>query len=103
MSWETRKHKKYFYQSHRVNGKRVRLYMGRGPAAQLAAAAEELDARARAAERAELQALDKEFAHIEQILDHHERLLQLLVAAHLILAGYYKHKGQWRKRRKKNP
>lgn len=103
MSWETRnKEKRYFYKTHRVNGKVVRQYFGRGPIAELFAIADKLEAQARAAERAELNALEQEFNRITTILDRQAQLLKLLTEAHLIAAGYYNHKGQWRKRHEKN-
>lgn len=102
MSWELRHHnKKYFYKKQRVNGKLVRVYLGRGPVAELFAAADAQTADARAAERADLDTLRDEFTRIERILDHQEKLLRLFTHAHLIHAGYHNHQGQWRKRREK--
>lgn len=93
MSWEPRtKNKKYFFTKHRVNGKLVREYYGRGPVAELFARADRRAAETLSAERAQ-------FARLESALDHQEQLLRLLIDAHLILAGYYNHKGQWRKHR----
>lgn len=93
MSWEPRtKNKKYFFTKHRVNGKLVREYYGRGPVAELFARADRRAAETLSAERTQV-------AHLESILDRQETLLKLLTHAHLILAGYYNHKGQWRKRR----
>lgn len=102
MSWEKRnKHSMYFYKKRRVNGKLVREYFGHGPIAQLFAAADQRAAQSRAAEHAELDAMQAESARLDRILDRQEKLLQLLISSQLILAGYYNHKGQWRKRREK--
>ena len=49
----------------------------------------------------ELDALDAEFDYLDQLLGYQEKILRLFTAAHLILSGYYYHKGQWRKRRAK--
>jgi hypothetical protein len=100
MAWEQRKSAKYFYASRRL-GRRVRkLYFGRGPHAEVAAAA--LDAarqqrRQAAAAAREEQAKFQEIDHL--LADFHGQSGDWLAPA-LIAQGFHQHdRGQWRRRK----
>ena len=94
MGWEQRGAYSYYIRKYRVNGRKVRRSLGRGPAATQAAT---LDAERRARQeqdrafRRELEALDNDVLTFIKLVD---RLLQ----AHLLLAGYHQHhRSEWRK------
>ena len=99
MSWIQRGPHTYYYRSVRHGGRVTKEYLGTGPLAELAAAAdveqrEERDA-ARAVwrqERADLEALDQQ-------LDAWWNASRVLLTATLYTEGYYQHdRGEWRKR-----
>ena len=73
MAWEERRGSRYYYRSVRV-GERVRKeYVGAGEAAELAAPGAELC-----------------------------EMVGVLARAELVVAGYHRHKGQWRFRRERS-
>ena len=89
----------YYYRSRRVDGRPVKLYVGRGPDAELAA---RLDARERQDRQAEREAfLDEQvrLAAADLALQEARVLADLLVRATLILRGYHFHHYEWRRRR----
>jgi hypothetical protein len=95
MGWEQRGSHWYYIRRYRVNGRKVRRSCGRGLAAIQVAA---IDAERRArkeqdrAFRRELEALDNDVLTFIKLVD---RLLQ----AHFLLAGYHQHhRSEWRKR-----
>ena len=80
MAWERRRNQFFYYRSVRVGRKVKKVYLGKGPAAEIAA---ELDALARAARKArtvEFQQKCEEFKQAETALvnfcDHVETLLR---------------------------
>ncbi len=102
MGWESRKgtSRRYYTRSRRVDGRVVREYVGSGPIAEAAAA---LDA-ARRCERAEQRRIHKEeltgVKALDEMVGEVARLSDRLVEAELTRAGYHKHKGEWRRRRR---
>jgi hypothetical protein len=90
----------YFYRSERRNGRPVRVYVGAGEVAELAAAAEDLRRldrtiaiRERQAELARRQEAEKPLVQLCEMTD-------VLVRAALAAAGFYQHsRGPWRKSR----
>jgi hypothetical protein len=83
-----------------VNGRCRRLYIGKGPLADLAGAE---DARRRAERRAAKAALRAALAHWESVdgpLRELDAAVDLLVRVALTVAGYRRHdRGAWRRRR----
>ena len=100
MAWEERGGRLYYYKSRRVGGRVVKEYVGSGPIAELAAAADERDRRAELdrresekAERERLEAFDREIDAVCEAID-------LAARAALVEAGYRQHnRGEWRLRR----
>jgi hypothetical protein len=96
MGWE----RGYYYRASKVNGRVVCQYVGRGPAAELAARldAQERDRRQQEAlalrrEKSDLDALDADLEALTETAD-------LLASAALLAAGFHRSKrGQWRRRR----
>jgi hypothetical protein len=98
MSWQKRRQKSYYYSKRRVNGRYVNHYLGNSPQARAAAQADLLRAQIRAQQRAEFELEKQNIKQIENLLDEMNALLQPLIHAHMVSAGYYLHKGQWRKK-----
>ena len=90
---------RYYYRSRRVNGRAVKQYIGRGPAAALAARADEEKRAAATARRAALLAEKTLFQFADFRVKDSRALIDLLMSATLILAGYHLHHGIWRRRR----
>jgi hypothetical protein len=102
VAWETRRPggPRYYTRTRRAGRGWEREYLGTGPRAEAAAAADELrraeqqvQAAARRQERDRHEAAQ---APLRQLCD----VTDLLVRAALLLAGYHRHaRGQWRRRR----
>jgi hypothetical protein len=99
MPWEQRGKHRYFYQTRRRNGRQQRYYLGRGPEAELAAAAIELRRAQREADRAAARAREERWQEAELALAEMSIISDLLVRAALYAAGYHQHaRGDWRRR-----
>jgi len=102
MPWEMRAGGSgpYYTRSRRRDGKTVREYLGRGPVAELAAAA---DAEARVQKAAERQALVELTASLDEADEPAERfraIVRLLMHAALVADGCHLHsRSTWRRRR----
>jgi hypothetical protein len=99
VSWDRkygRRH--YYYRARKVGGRCVKVYVGAGPVADLAAAldAAEREGRRRRREawRAEVAAL----AAADRALADLAAVVGLVYRATLVLAGYHAHHGDWRRR-----
>ncbi len=99
MAWETRGGRRYYYEKKRVDGRVVSRYVGCGLAAQLAENVNEMLRIEREVLREESRrqaALDRE---IDTQIRTAMRAVKLVTDAALFVAGYHKHKGQWRRKR----
>jgi len=100
MGWEPRQRGGLYYtRSRRVSGRLVREYVGSGELARLA---EMLDAEERQERQQEAQERKDERRRLAELDDHlaqADEACRRLVQAELVLAGYHRHKGQWRLRR----
>ncbi len=95
MGWEWRKHGEHLYGPYFVDRQGGgRRYIGRQPSMEQISAEnrEQQVNEVRRAERAELKALDMQGAELTEMID-------TLVTASLVVAGYYQHHRQWRKKR----
>jgi len=89
----------YYYRSVRRNGKPVKIYLGRGPEAEQAAAGVERARQARQAAQAAVAAEHLRLAGADACLAEVHRVVKLLFRAVLFSSGYYYlHKGTWRRR-----
>jgi hypothetical protein len=99
MGFEQRKAQKYYYRARRENGRVVKQYLGAGPAAAEAAAQDQARRRRRQQERDRQRELAAQYDALAGGLEPYwqacERLLALALAAH----GYYRRRGEWRRRR----
>ena len=100
MAWEDRRRGgRYYYRSVRVGEKVRKEYVGAGEMAEALARSDGTIRRVRelerARERAEAERLEALAAPARELDDAAE----VLVRAHLLAAGYRRHKGEWRMRR----
>ena len=101
MGWEARGkgRRRYYYMSVWVDHETRKLYLGAGEAGKRAeeeAAAVHLK---RAADHAELAALQMKLAGVDQVAAEVEHGVGLLTEATLFAQGFHEHRGQWRLRR----
>jgi hypothetical protein len=89
----------YYTRSRREGGRVVREYIGSGPVAELVAEADRAAREEREAaamrERREREKLEALAAPVLELSD----AADILARAHLIAAGYHRHKGEWRRAR----
>ena len=101
MGWETRKRGgRYYTRSSKVDGRVIREYLGCGPVAVLAAAADQARIAEREAARVQAQVAEEHFHSLEEPLDALDRTCRALALMALNGAGYHQHhRGEWRRRR----
>src|SRR5215208_7236090 len=100
MAWERRGSNLFYYQYERVDGRVRKKYVGAGDVAEAIAHADETIRRSRAArsERARVELEEaKTLASAGQEL---WEAADILAVAQLVAAGYHRHKGEWRMRRR---
>lgn len=99
MAWEERGGGRYYYRTHWVNGRPVKEYVGGGLAGRLASESDRIDRERRVAraleERREREKLEALAAPVLELSEAAE----ILARAHLIAAGFHRHKGEWRHER----
>ena len=102
MAWEKRKGHHYYYQGERVGGRVRKVYLGADEIAQALAHADATIRRTRKLkrerERAERERLEALASPIEELCE----VADVLARAHLLAAGFARHKGEWRRRRESN-
>lgn len=98
MAWEERGGGRYYYRTHWVNGP-VKEYVGGGLVGRLSAEADRIKRERAEAEKArhrrELERLEALAAPVLELSEAAE----ILARAHLIAAGFHRHKGEWRRAR----
>lgn len=99
MGWETRANNRYYYRKRRVNGRVRSEYVGSGIFAELAAQMDEMDREDRERIRAEQMRARDEFMELSHQVDAINERLRSLTSAALMGAGWYMHRGQWRRKR----
>ena len=97
MAWEDRNGTRYYYRKRRQGGRVVSEYVGKGYAGELAQMFEGEDRHKADYKRQELRKAERQAAAIDAPLQEAEKLTRIILQAHLLLAGYHRHKGQWRK------
>jgi hypothetical protein len=95
--WEERNRRNYYYKAARIDGRPRRIYLGHGPAGRIHEILDRRQKRERMALREELRARKSESAEQNRLWRQIQSWLEPLVAAEMTLAGFYKHRGQWRK------
>jgi hypothetical protein len=99
MGWETRRNGTYYYRARKIGGHVIKLYVGAGPQAELAALGDELaqeDRRIASAARREARVA---LAAVDDPLEAFAESVESLTRSSLLLAGYHQHhRGEWRRR-----
>ena len=102
MGWEERRGRSYYYRSVR-EGKRVRKkYVGGGSFGQLLAQLDELERLQREEEEASWREERERLQLSAAFLRELEEAAEILIRAQLLVAGFHKHKGEWRRKRERS-
>src|SRR5918993_5344113 len=102
MGWEERRGRLYYYRSVR-EGKRVRKeYGGGGALGQLAAQIDELERLQRKEKEAFCKEERERLQQSAGFLRELEEAAEILIRAQLLVAGFHKHKGEWRRLRERS-
>ena len=102
MGWEERRGRLYYYRSVR-EGKRVRKeYVGGGALGQLAAQIDELERLQRKEEEASCNEERERLQRSAGFLQELEEATEILTRAELLVAGFHKRKGEWRRTRERS-
>jgi hypothetical protein len=101
MSWDRKRsdERRYYYRSLWLDGRTVKEYVGTGPLAELAARMDDLERQERFARQVAWFEEQERLAVPESLLNEVRLLAGLLTRATLLLRGYHRHKGEWRRRR----
>jgi hypothetical protein len=100
VAWERRGSNLYYYQSQRIDGRVRKKYVGTGEVAQAIAHADETIRRSRAAHSERARVELEETRTLASVGEELCEAADILAAAQLVAAGYHRHKGQWRMRRR---
>jgi|SRR5215218_6815370 len=101
MGWEKRARGGFYYtRSHKVNGRVIREYVGKGPRAELAASTDAMK-RLQREEEAKVWRLERDnLETVDQALAELCEAVEVVSRATLLAAGFRQHKrGQWRRKR----
>lgn len=102
MAWKNINGSRYYYRNRREGRRVISEYVGSGFLADLESMLDQAENERikvqRLADRAELDQAKEEDKLINNLLDQAEAM----ASAALLAAGYYQHKGQWRRRHERN-
>ena len=102
MGWEERRGRLYYYRSVR-EGKRVRKeYVGGGSFGQLLAQRDQLERLQRKEEEASWREERERLEQSAGFLQELEEAAEVLIRAQLLVAGFHKRKGEWRRLRERS-
>ncbi len=99
MAGERRGGNLYYYQAERIDGRVRKNYVGTGEVAELIAHADATMHRRRAERRERGRAELEETRDLASAADELHEAAEILAAAEMVVAGYRRHKGEWRRRR----
>jgi hypothetical protein len=100
VAWERRGSNLYYYQSERIDGRVRKKYVGAGEVAQAIAHADETIRQSRAAWRERARVELEEARTLASAGEELCEAADILAVAQLVAAGYHRHKGEWRMRRR---
>jgi hypothetical protein len=100
MGWKFINGHKYYYKQERERGRVKSTYFGAGESGSLMAAWVTLERLEKAAERERERQQREESDTEERAVSAWFDDVQAVADAVLIAAGFHKHKGQWRRRRR---
>ena len=102
MGWEERRGRLYYYRSVR-EGKRVRKeYIGGGALGQILAQLDELNRLQREVEEASWREERERLQRSAGFLRELQEAAEILIRAELLVAGFHKRKGEWRRLRERS-
>ena len=93
--WETRGTRRYLYRTVREGGRAFRVYLGTGPAAEILAAADDIDRKQRRQTREQVAALRQQVQAVIDPVHAFNEELDILMRGCLFAAGYHDCHGQW--------
>ena len=100
MGWETRERGgRYYYRSVRAGEEVRKEYVGAGEIAEAVAHADGMMRRARELELARKVAEVERLEGLAAPARELDETAEILIRAHLLAAGWHRHKGEWRMRR----
>ena len=99
MAWERRGSKSYYYRSVREHGRVRKVYVGSGPVARQAAAADQEHALADRRRRERTATLRDAILAIDVVASRGREEFIERASRFLEEAGYHYHRGSWRKKR----
>jgi hypothetical protein len=100
MGWKTINGRRYYYKSEREGGRVKTTYFGAGESGLLMSLLQLEDRAEREAEREKGQAEKEECETEEKAVSECFDQVRAVADAAMIAAGYHKHKGQWRRKRR---
>ena len=102
MGWGKRGNRFYYYHKRRKGHRVVSEYVGAGPLAKVIADLDALGRERRELEREARRREREEILTVDRALDDVQQMILALARAWLVAAGCHTHKGQWRRRRKRD-
>jgi hypothetical protein len=100
MGWKTINGHRYFYKSERVGGRVKSTYFGAGESGTLMAGMVAFERLESSADREQLRAERVEADAQERAVSEWFDSVQAVADVAIIAAGFHKHKGQWRRKRR---
>ena len=100
MAWERRGSNLYYYQSQRVDGQVRKKYVGAGEVAQAIARSDKTIRQSRAAQSERARVELEEARTLASAGEELCEAAEILAVAQLVAAGYHRHKGEWRRKRR---
>ena len=102
MGWEARGSNSYYYRKKRIAGRVVSEYVGRGTMAREIALMDVAERKERYEKIRNIKQQREEFGLFDNQVTQVGLLVDQIVGGFLIIAGFHKHKGQWRRQRDVN-
>ena len=96
MGWEKGR---YYTRSRKVNGRVVREYVGGGEVGAMAARVDAINRERRQRERDAWRSEQEEMDTIDAAVDNVCQVADIVAKATMVAAGFYCHRGEWRRRR----
>jgi hypothetical protein len=100
MGWKSINGRRYFYKSEREGGRVKSTYFGAGEVSSLMAQWFALERLERAAQRERMREEREEADAEERAVSGWFDDVQAVADAAMVAAGFHKHKGQWRRKRR---
>jgi hypothetical protein len=99
MGWEVRGSKRFYYRAQRVGDRVIKQYFGSGRRARLAAQEDDEERLRKARERSEIRTIEESVVDVNSLMEDLDHVVNMMLQATLLAAGYHQHRGNWRKYR----